>query len=175
MLNAFDEKVFQFFHGFAGSSGILDIIFEFCAEYLIYFLLAAFLIFLIKEKQWKKRLYFGVASLLSVIISRGLITEIIKHYYLKARPFETLGFDPLIMEYSPAFPSGHASLIFAIVPFAFLINKTFGYWFTALSIIVSISRIIVGVHWPSDILGGAILGVIIALIVGRLAPKVGES
>ena len=57
-----------------------------------------------------------------------------------------------------AFPSGHATVAFAIATAVFLWNRTWGSVLYAAALVVGISRIIGGVHWPTDILAGALVG-----------------
>lgn len=67
-----------------------------------------------------------------------------------------------------SFPSDHAVLFFALATSLFMINRTVG--LVALlhaAVIVSLPRIYLGLHFPSDIIGGAMLGVAIALILMR--------
>lgn len=70
------------------------------------------------------------------------------------------------------FVSSHASNSFALAIFSILILKNKFKWITITmlfwAIIVSYSRVYVGVHFPADILGGAILGTVIGCLVFKL-------
>ncbi len=74
----------------------------------------------------------------------------------------------LVDAYGYSFPSGHAagSTVLAL----FLVD-VYGAYLLPLSLLlaacVSLSRIVLGVHWPSDIVGGAIVGVIAYLLANR--------
>lgn len=59
-----------------------------------------------------------------------------------------------------AFPSGHAAMIFMLAGvFVFTINKTRWRWpFIMLASLIALSRVVVGVHWPLDILAGSAIG-----------------
>jgi len=66
---------------------------------------------------------------------------------------------------SLSFPSSHSTNMFAL---AFIFTKFYKsrwIWFFSFATLIGFSRIYVGVHYPGDVLGGAILGVIIAWIV----------
>lgn len=72
-----------------------------------------------------------------------------------------------------AFPSGHTATIFTIAGVFTLFFRA--YWqrislFT-FGLLVGVSRIIVGVHWPLDVLAGALIGLISALIGFRIVKK----
>ena len=65
-----------------------------------------------------------------------------------------------------AFPSDHATLYFSLAMCFFLINRRAGaIAFIHALFIVSIPRILIGLHWPFDILGGLIVGVVISLLL----------
>jgi undecaprenyl-diphosphatase len=70
-----------------------------------------------------------------------------------------------------SFPSGHAAIFFAIATAVYLYNKKLGIWFFVVAILMGMARIFVGVHWPSDILGGAVIGIISGIIVGKIFKK----
>jgi membrane-associated phospholipid phosphatase len=74
-----------------------------------------------------------------------------------------------------AFPSGHAAMIFILTgAFVFTISKAWVRWLLiVLASLVALSRVVVGVHWPLDILAGAAigwLGVWIGLILSTYSP-----
>ncbi|HEV8595697.1 MAG TPA: phosphatase PAP2 family protein [Thermoplasmata archaeon] len=69
-----------------------------------------------------------------------------------------------------AFPSGHAARAFALATLLTLRLRDWR-WSAPLFLyasLVGVSRIYVGVHWPSDVLGGAILGSVVAVAIDRL-------
>ena len=142
----------------AGWSVFMDSIGIFFANYLAYLLGIAALVFVFKQSEWRARVRVFLHLTLAVLISRGIIAEIVHQIYDKPRPFLAMGFQPLIGESGVSFPSGHASLLFALSFTIFAINRRWGWWFLALSFLNGIARIFVGVHYPSDILGGILVG-----------------
>ncbi len=79
--------------------------------------------------------------------------------------------DAPIYEKNWSFPSGHAAFFFALSTAVYFYNKKWGVFFFIASSLLSIGRIMGGVHYPSDILGGAIIGVLCAYLVRRYILK----
>jgi len=133
--------------------------------------------FLALPLWWKGRreLAFDLLVLLVVVI---VVTEALKYAIDRPRPCDVLPGVKLLApadcaaEVDPAFPSGHASRIFAVaalLSLAFKWSVRVGSF--AVAILTGMSRIYLGVHWPSDVLGGAVLGVALALALVGLARR----
>ena len=169
---AFDSSLFQFISGLSHKFWLFDWLGIFFASYLGYLLVFIFLILLLKEKNWRQRIYFTSLAALSVILSRGVITEVIRFFYYHPRPFAVLGIEPLINHAtSGSFPSGHSAAFFALALAVFYLNRKWGWKFLIAVSVMGIARIFVGVHWPSDILGGAVIGLISVIIIRKLLPS----
>ena len=65
----------------------------------------------------------------------------------------------------PSFPSDHATGAFAIAVAIWLYDRTIGTVFLVIGVLVGFARVYVGVHYPGDVLGGAILGAAVALVL----------
>lgn len=164
-----DFSLFQFINNLSGKWWLFDWLDIFFASYLGYLLVFVFLVLLLKEKNWRQRIYFFSLASLSVILSRGLITEIVRFFYPRQRPFLTLGIEPLINHVNGnSFPSGHAAAFFALALAVFYLNKKWGWRFLVAVLLMGLARIFVGVHWPSDILAGAVIGLISVIIIKNL-------
>lgn len=165
-----DLYLFNLVHDLAGSFRLLDLSAIFLAKYLGYFLILATIAFLISEKS--KLVRNAIFILLSLILSRGLITETIRFIYPRLRPFAALDFEPLVNHISsPAFPSGHAAFYFALAAALILLNYRWKWWVLAAVIVIGIARVFAGAHWPSDILAGAIVGISSVFVVKSILPK----
>ncbi len=166
-----DILIFNSIHSLAGKWWVLDWLGIFFADYLGYLLVFVFAFLLIKEDGWRKRIYLFSLGLLSVILARGIITEAIRFFYYRARPFSVLQFTPLIgHDLTGSFPSGHAAAYFALALAVFYLNPKLGKWFLSAALLMGLSRIFTGVHWPSDIVLGALIGLASALLIRRILP-----
>ncbi|MBI5079056.1 phosphatase PAP2 family protein [Candidatus Wolfebacteria bacterium] len=171
-----DFYIFQLINGLAGRLWSLDWFAVFFADYSGYFLILIVPILFLREKNWRKRIYFFSLAVLSLILSRGIITEIIRFFYERPRPFLTLGFQPLANHIqNGSFPSGHASFFFALALSIFYFNKLWGWRFLAMATVISLARVFTGVHWPSDILAGAVIGLGSVFLIKRILPPLEKS
>jgi len=88
--------------------------------------------------------------------------RILKEFFHRPRPFNTL--QDVILPIGPtgtySFPSNHALNNFAVATFFSLIYPKYKAPLFIVAILISISRVYLGVHYPSDILGGAAIGTI---------------
>ena len=170
MLETFplDIAVFNAIHGLAGIAPLSDALGIFLASYLPYILVLAVLVFVFQRPTAKEKMGTFLTLLLAVLVSRFILADIVQFLYPIARPFVTLGFTPLISASGASFPSGHASFFFALSFALFIFDRRWGYWFLTLSFLIGLARIFVGVHYPTDILGGIIVGLISYFIVKKL-------
>lgn len=70
---------------------------------------------------------------------------------------------------SRSFPSSHASNVFGAATLLSLARGRWWLWSFLLAALVGVSRIYVGVHYPSDVLAGAVLGIFIGWVIWRVA------
>jgi len=166
-----DLSIFQAIHGLANHSKFIDGLGIFLANYFGYLLIivAVYLLFK-KEKEIRRRIFVFLFFILTAILSRGLVTEIIRFFYHRLRPFNVLNFSPLIKEGAFSFPSGHMTFYFALAMTIFLLNKKWAWIFVGGVVLMGIARIFVGVHWPSDILAGILIAIASYFIVKKILP-----
>ncbi|MDD3985798.1 MAG: phosphatase PAP2 family protein [Methanobacterium sp.] len=110
--------------------------------------------------------------LLLAIVIGHIFTEALKYIFIRPRPYQVLsGVHQLAVMDNPSFPSGHATQIFMA---CIILGSKYGYilLFLLLAILVSFSRIYIGVHYPSDVLAGALLGIGISIIVLRFEDNI---
>jgi undecaprenyl-diphosphatase len=101
---------------------------------------------------------------LSFLMGLGL-NQVILLFIHRVRPYDA-GITHLIIEKSAdfSFPSDHATAVFAITFLAHGLWQR-GIWFLIAAILISLSRVYIGTHYVSDILGGALTGSVAAVAI----------
>lgn len=94
----------------------------------------------------------------------GLVTTLLKHVTCRARPFlpEAGAFHPpfCLQSGMDSFPSGHSALAFAIAAILAGSYPRLSPLCYLAATMVGMSRVVVGVHYPSDVLAGAAIGLL---------------
>jgi len=135
--------------------------------------------FLLAAWLWHRgRGRFALGLLLVILVGRGM-AEVQKYWIARARP----ALEPhLVVVKTSSFPSGHAtsSMIFyltvalALTPREWRRPAAGGA--VLLSLLVGLSRVMLGVHWPSDVVGGWSFGLLWVLLTLRPAERLfGDS
>ncbi|MFH1037033.1 MAG: phosphatase PAP2 family protein [Patescibacteria group bacterium] len=162
-----DYLIFNCINQFAGRNAILDNLGIFFAKYFEYFLI--FLLLSLLVKNFKKYYLMTIRAFGAAILSRFVITDIIRWFWYRPRPFVENSVNLLVNHPAEAsFPSGHAAFYFALSTAVYLHNKKLGIFFLISTFLITFSRVFVGVHWPSDILAGAIIGIFSGWLANKL-------
>ena len=101
--------------------------------------------------------------LITIVVSDQISSTIIKHAIGRIRPCNVLEGVRLIYGTSGglSFPSSHAVNNFAMVSLLSHFYKKFTPYLFVFAFLVALSRVYLGLHYPSDMLGGAIIGFVI--------------
>lgn len=162
-----DYLIFQYLNSFALKYLWLDVVAIFFARYFGWVLVGILILFLIKnfKKYWKM-----VATVfVSAILARFIITEVIRWLWSRTRPFIGEEINLLLPHrLTGSFPSGHAAFFFALSLIVYFYNKKAGILFFIASALIGVSRVFSGLHWPSDILVGAIVGLFSAWLINKI-------
>ena len=160
-----DVSLFFALNNLAGRSDAFDLLIVFCAKYLAYAVIAVFLTAAYRERDRACALWI---PLIATVIARFGITELIRLSYHRPRPFMAHPINPLLLDTAWSFPSGHAAFFFAIATGVYFHSKKWGTALFFIASIITISRVIAGIHYPSDILAGALIGVVCAYAVNYM-------
>lgn len=128
---------------------------------LIYFwVIISIVLYLFGDKKGKSI----AKKMIVVLVVTTILTQLIKIIVMRPRPYTELSNLILLdlgTDYS--FPSGHTSTSTAM---AYVLSCEYKRWILmSIPVIVGFSRLYMGVHYPSDVLGGFLLGLVIAYMV----------
>ena len=168
--------------GLAGHSGALDWIISLLAN--DFFIPAAMALigtglwFVGKSREQRRLNQMGFIYAVSGLGITALIVNFIDNHYFRARPFvnfpqlipqvHRLFYEPTVSS-MPAFP---AAITFAFAFGIWLTNRKVGIVLFVMATLMSLSRIIIGIHYPSDILAGAAFGVAVTAVIWQLLKHV---
>ena len=138
-----------------------------------FFWIALCILFLIFKKTRK----IGIVMAIAIIVNALLVNVCVKNMVARVRPYDA--FDDIIrligIQSDYSFPSGHTSVAFSSVMAMQLAfeKKQKKYVIVAwvLAFMIGFSRLYLGVHYPSDVLGGALIGMLSAVIAYWIVKK----
>ncbi len=166
-----DYAVEQWINGPAGSIPPLDAVMKVAAdgaEVIFLGLVAAWFLVGLARRQYKDR-YGSVAAVLAAGAALA-VNQLIALFWARPRPFTGHPAVHVLLSRSsdPSFPSDHAAAAFAIAAVAVLVRPRLGTVAVVLACLVGYARVYVGAHYPGDVLGGALVGIVVAVVLIRL-------
>lgn len=161
-----DIAVTQFINGWSGQSSLADFVMKWVSSIGVPVLVIAVLL------QWWRQpdriviRHTLVASGISFLLGLG-INQVILFFVHRIRPYDG-GITHLLIAPSadPSFPSDHATATIAIAA-AFLLHgqRRVGLAFLFAALVVMLSRVYIGTHYVSDVIGGGLTGALAAIVV----------
>lgn len=177
-LNKLDQNLFLAMNGIHFSW--LDQFMVFLSGQFIWIPLIAFFIWKAKVTMDRRHLgLFIVFIILTLVLSDVTSSYLFKNIFNRMRPCRVAELKPLIYQFGQkcggkfGFVSSHAANSAALVMFALSALKLTGFfrWFWTMPLMVGLSRIYLGVHYPGDIIGGFLVGIFWATILVRFFRK----
>lgn len=143
---------------------ILDSIMLFFTNYSSYSTILLILILALAIFPKTRRV--GIQMFIALIISILIVNVGLKPFIMRCRPCWLEPGIKLLVErpHSHSFPSGHTNTSFALAMAVFLSNKKIGIPSLIIASTIAFSRLYLFVHWPTDIMGGIVTGIVSALI-----------
>jgi len=173
MLVHADRAVFQWINGLAGHVPVIDNFLKGIAN--DYFMIIGMCLVLVAlwfgTRDAAKRKINQVAVIVAAIslgISQAIV-DILNIFFFRPRPFTLL--PTHLLFYAPtdsSFPSNAATITFAIAFGVFFINRKAGGLLLGLAGLLAFARVYVGVHYPSDVLGGAAIAAVTAWLISLI-------
>jgi undecaprenyl-diphosphatase len=171
----FHQNVFFALHSLTGQSPLLDTFILFFGQQADLYVLGAAMLFILIHQHGKhskvrgmhwihvKELFLITLSVASAWIGAHVLKQIIGGL----RPFEFFDYvEPLfIYGGGDTFPSGHATIFAALALMIIFLHKKVGIVFAILAFLISLGRVIAGVHYPADMIAGWIIGLSVSYLV----------
>lgn len=169
-LSEINIELFRMFNDLGKEVMFLNPIMIFFAKYMKYFLLFGIIMYWFTRERENRIMI--ISSMFAFVVAEvfGAIAGAI---HSNNQPFAELSNVNQLIGHAidNSFPSDHAIEFFSICITFLLFKKNLRYVWLAIAILVSISRVWVGVHYPADILVGAILGIIGAALCYWIIPQ----
>lgn len=166
-----NETLFYYINSLALRYDWLDQALLFFSEYFGWVVIVSLITFLATHRHNRKE---GVRNILVVFFAAILawgIAHLFKYFYFSPRPFEALDGVNLVFAHGngDSLPSGHATFFSALAVSVFCYHRSLGALYAIFALLIGISRVAVGIHWPVDILVGYLLGGIIGYVAYKLS------
>ena len=181
-MNSFDLSIVRFFNQFAGNSWLFDKFFVVISTNLllkggVLITLVWFLWFGRDDASQSRRREHLLATIVGCGVALVLARMLAVLLPFRFRPVHTetlafklpIGTTPTLLEGWSAFPSDHAVLFFALSSGLWFVSRRLGLFaivYTAL--VIAFPRIYLGLHFPTDIIAGALIGGIVVVVANRL-------
>jgi undecaprenyl-diphosphatase len=117
---------------------------------------------------WRRATAAGLSAAAVGLLANQLIAQL----WHRPRPYQDhpLGILPLLSpSHDPSFPSDHATAAFAIAFGILFVARRTGWLFVAWAALIAASRVLAGMHYPTDVLAGALVGFGGGFFTARLA------
>lgn len=129
----------------------------------------AFIFIFLSTKELKKQ---GKIMIIAFILNILLVNLLVKNLVARPRPYEVAKFTDLLVHKlsDNSFPSGHTSYAFTFATIVTLLNKNkpLIIFTDLLAVLIGLSRLYLYVHFPTDVLAGAIFGILIGIFAIKI-------
>ncbi|MGG1699131.1 undecaprenyl-diphosphatase [Bacillus zhangzhouensis] len=163
-MQEYNERLFRWVNQLSIDHGHLNPIFIGLAEYTV-LLVALMCLFIWFRNRSEKNRKMIISAGLTFILAE-LLGKVAGAFYSNQQPFAEMSHVNLLIhkEVNNSFPSDHTIFIFSICLIFWLFHKRHIYWLI-IACTVGFSRIWVGVHYPFDVLVGAVIACLTAVAV----------
>ena len=176
-LYSIDVAIFHFINSTISNS-LFDKFFPFITEVKHWYLLYVILLGIVWVKGGRKGKIAVIGSIILITISDQFSSTFLKNWVMRIRPCQVLDAkifaDSVDCPSSFSFPSSHAVNNFAVAIFFLRLFPKYKWILLITAFLVALSRTYVGVHYPSDIFFGGLIGASIGYLLSIAALKTNE-
>ncbi len=170
-----DWSLFHLLNGLLrGDDPSQDIVEQFSSVSIPAFAVATCLLWFFARPAGSLRLKLATASALAAAGLGLLINQAIGQLWFRDRPYTAHPHATLLLahpSHDPSFPSDHATAAFAIAFAVCFFSRRVGALFLLAAVLVGVSRILMGLHYPGDVAAGAAIGLFSAVVVAKLGRR----
>jgi undecaprenyl-diphosphatase len=170
-----DWRIYHAINTFVAHHSWLGSLFRFVETYGTYAIgVAAVALWLLARPGGDRKWKIAASSALAAAALALLTNKVVSSAWHRDRPYQTHHVAHIwgARKTDASFPSDHSSASFAIAVAVMLIDPLAGAFFLVLALLITVGRVVVGEHYPGDVLAGAAIGTVAAAIVVRLARPV---
>ncbi|WP_235960237.1 undecaprenyl-diphosphatase [Paenibacillus silvestris] len=168
-----DYQLFQLVNDLGRTITVLNPLMRMFASYAEYVFYMGIVIYWFVRRQINRQMV--AQSLISACVAFAC-SGIIGYFFYRDRPFVTHSVLQLIEHpANTSFPSDHATGAFVIAASIWMFRRKEGAVWLALAACIAFSRVWTGIHYPSDVVAGALLGIAAAVAVHRLFRRVSKA
>ena len=175
-MREFDEALFLWINGWVGKFTPIDEVMKLIAsDYLVPVTLALILFalwFAGTDLRTRERYQIGIVVAVFAVALANSSIEVLNNFYFRDRPF--LNHEAELLFYRPtdsSFPANSTTAAFAIAGSVGIFQRRLAIAIVSLAALYAFSRVYVGVHYPIDVVGGAVFGLVavpIAVVLVRI-------
>ena len=165
------EQTYRSWQNKLATSSTFRLWWQFWSNYTFIFFVAVFL-FYFGQESFKQLVLHSVVAF---IVSRFIVTVLINFFYKKQRPYQKYKFNLITSKFFSwrtdefnSFPSRHSITFSSVAVVVMFLSFPAGLILLLATAITGVGRVILGYHWPVDIIGGLIIGAIVGYITSIL-------
>ena len=164
-MRAWDESAVRALHRAASATRTRRGAAVFFGTYVPFFAALAYAAFLFAEEPARFAAAAFAEAVAAGTIARFAVGSPLRYFFPRSRPHKTHGFSEIIREESLSLPSGHALFFFAFATSAFFASPAAGILLLVCAAVIGAARVAAGIHYPTDIALGALIGVVVAILL----------
>lgn len=165
-----NNYLFHVINQWAGHWSWMDSLMIFMAQVIVWMMLVGLAILWLSNRAQNQRIVFFACftAAAALLLASQFISPLVQH----ARPFVNETVHQLIPHANdPSFPSDHATIAFSIAWIVWFTSKRWGSFLLVLATLTGLARVYVGVHYPADIVGAAMLAWFCSIVVVKYRLK----